>query len=102
MGKKKGLKILNVNVTSIKEIDNGCYEIASNQFLKCRRVHRLYCEDCNAEMKKSELVRLTYPAQYQYVCPTCKKEKVISMLYPFVEEVWVGENGEEGNGEINE
>lgn len=67
-------------------------ERVTKEFLKYRKVHRIYCSDCNVEMKQSGMVYATYPPLYEYVCPKCNHKMTSSVMYPVIEEVWENED----------
>ena len=46
------------------------------EFINLRKIiHRIYCDDCNIEMKSNGICHPTYPPKYGYVCPKCHKEE---------------------------
>lgn len=67
-------------------------ERVTKEFLKYRKVHRIYCSDCDVEMKQSGMVYATYPPLYEYVCPKCNHKMTSTIVYPAIEEVWENED----------
>ena len=69
-------------------------ERVTKEYLKYRKVHRIYCSDCDVEMKLSEggIVYATYPPIYEYVCPKCNHKMTSTAVYPAIEEVWESED----------
>lgn len=50
-----------------------------------KKVHVLVCPDCNEELKSTNVVYATYPAQYQYFCPICHYTTSSFQSYPWTE-----------------
>lgn len=48
-------------------------------------VHRVYCDECNIELKATGMVYMTYPEQYEYRCPNCGNTKSFYESYPWSE-----------------
>ena len=63
-------------------------ERVTKEYLKYRKVHRIYCSDCDVEMKLSGTAYATYPPIYEYVCPKCNHRTTSTITYPAIEEVW--------------
>lgn len=47
--------------------------------------HELYCDDCEVPLKDNNIVLATYPPQYSYSCPYCRKTKTTTRTYPWTE-----------------
>lgn len=62
------------------------------QYLKYRKIVRLYCDECDIEMEQKPVVLATNPPMYQYTCPICCDAKATTTQYPFIKEVWVNED----------
>jgi len=63
-------------------------ERVTKEYLKYRKVHRIYCSDCDVEMKLSEMACAIFTPLYEYVCPKCNHKMTSSVVYPAIEEVW--------------
>ena len=48
-------------------------------------VHRVYCEDCGAELCHTGLVYTIDPPLYEYFCPNCNKRITSHTSYPWIE-----------------
>lgn len=48
-------------------------------------VHRVYCDTCQAELESTSTAYMTYPAQYEYICPICKKKSCFNQVFPWSE-----------------
>lgn len=48
-------------------------------------VHKLYCDDCKCEMEHTDIILMTYPAKYQYICPQCGKKLSSEKFFPWEE-----------------
>ena len=67
-------------------------ERVTKEYLKYRKVHRIYCSDCDVEMKRGEMDYAIYPPIiYEYVCPKCNHKMTSTAVYPAIEEVWESE-----------
>lgn len=70
-------------------------ERVTKEFLKYRKVCRIYCSNCDVEMKLGEMnytTYATYPPIYEFVCPKCNHKMTSSVMYPVIEEVWENED----------
>jgi transcription elongation factor Elf1 len=47
-------------------------------------VKKLFCPNCNTEMKMDDNILLTNPPQYNYVCYSCNNSTVLTSAYPEV------------------
>ena len=63
-------------------------ERVTKEFLKYRKVRRIYCSDCDVEMNSTGIAYTTFPAVYEYVCPKCNHKTTTTTVYPSVHEVW--------------
>ena len=48
-------------------------------------VYRAYCDNCNVELQSTGRTYMTYPAQYEYICPVCKKTNSFNQTFPWSE-----------------
>ena len=46
-------------------------------------INRLYCDKCETEMEKSNMVLTSHPPQYQYFCNSCDFKMISWTSYPF-------------------
>ena len=67
-------------------------ERVTKEFLKYRKVQRIYCSDCNVELKLTGMAYAVYPPIYEYVCPKCNHRMTFSVIYPVIEEIWENED----------
>lgn len=48
-------------------------------------VHKLYCDDCDVEMKSTGMCYTVNPPLYEYYCPNCNKRINKQQTYPWTE-----------------
>ena len=57
-----------------------------SEFCNLRKlVHRVYCDDCNVELKGMGMTYMTAPPKYPYICPQCSRKYVFDAEYPYTE-----------------
>ena len=47
--------------------------------------HKLLCTQCMIEMQMEEMVYLTDPLKYPYICPQCGNKIIAQKSYPYTE-----------------
>jgi len=58
----------------------------TTEFINLRKIiHRIYCDNCDVEMKSNGMAHPTYPPTYGYSCPKCHKETWAFEMYPWSE-----------------